>query len=519
MRTRLLSLVLLAGLVLPCVTHAAREPGIPSSAPSHRHLEGDPIVKPLPASTGASDAPKSALSKAKGYIFAVLFLVTVPVVGWACSRWTWPQRLTVIVMIWSTCESSRLSLSFVSREFYRAMSRGFEVCSADLCAVALLLAMILRRKRVPLRLFVPLSLPFAFFFAVGVCSWMTAARSLDVSPLATYIPYDHFETRLYPWFELFKIVRAFLVYFVIVNYVRDESTLRTVLAGLVITAVYLTGVVLFDRYILGINRVRGTLGHPNSLATYMAMMATVSFCFALYARKWFEGLLYLIPVAMGGVCVVMAISRGGLLALGFGLANGLLFLMPRNFSVKNWVLVMIGVLGAMAILAKAANTLMARFVGEQDVKADMEYRGLYNAQAKLMAHDHFFGVGLGNFSAWSFEKYAAELDENFPPGTPPHNIWFLILGESGYIGVLSFFLIWARFYSLTFPLLLRGKNSLMLTGVIAGTCATLAGQVQNMLQLGFRQSPLYFLNHICLGMAVASWYSLRQSQAALSRKS
>jgi hypothetical protein len=58
----------------------------------------------------------------------------------------------------------------------------------------------------------------------------------------------------------------------------------------------------------------------------------------------------------------------------------------------------------------------------------------------------------------------------------------------------------------------------MLTVVIAGTCATLAGQVQNMLQLGFRQRPLYFLNHICLGMAVAGWYYLNQSRAALPRK-
>lgn len=451
-------------------------------------------------------------------IFWAVAAFFIPVGTWFCTKWSWARRLAVIGMIWSTCESSRLSINFVSREFYRAMSRGFEVCSADLCAVALLLAMILRRKREPLRLFVPLSLPFALFFVIGVCSWMTAARSLDVSPLATYIPYDHFETRLYPWFELFKVARAFLVYFVIVNYIRDEATLKTVVSGLVITAVYLTGVVLFDRYVLGINRVRGTLGHPNSLATYMAMMATVSFCFALHSRKWREGLLYLVPVAMGGVCVVMAISRGGLLALAFGLTNSLLLLLPRNFSVKNWVLVIIGVIGGMAIMAKAANTLMARFVGEQDVKSDMEYRSLYNTQAKLMAREHFFGVGLGNFSAWSFEKYAAELDEDFPPGTPPHNIWFLILGETGYLGVCSFFLIWARFYSLTFPLLLRGKNSLMLTGVIAGTCATLAGQVQNMLQLGFRQSPLYFLNHICLGMAVAGWYYLNQSRAALPRK-
>jgi hypothetical protein len=451
-------------------------------------------------------------------IFWAAVALFVPLGTFCCARWSWARRVAVVAMIWSTCESSRLSINFVSREFYRAMSRGFEVCSADLCAAALLLAMFLRRREEPLRLFVPLSLPFAFFFAVGICSWLTAARSLDVSPLATYIPYARFETRLYPWFELFKVARAFLVYLVIVNYVRDDSTLKTVVAGLLLATAYVTGVVLFDRYALGVNRVRGTLGHPNTLATYMAMMATVAFCFALHARRWSHGLALLVPVAMAGVSVIMAISRGGLLALAFGLATSLLFLLPRNLSAKNAVLVLVGAIGAAVILAKAANTLAARFAGEQDARADIEYRGLYNEQAKRMARDHFFGVGLGNFSAWSFEKYAADVDEDFPPGTPPHNVWYLILGETGYLGVLSFFLIWARFYQLSLPLMFRERASLMLTGVVAGTCATLAGQVQNLLQLGFRQSPLYFLNHICLGMAVAGWYALRRSRPTPARR-
>ena len=63
-----------------------------------------------------------------------------------------------------------------------------------------------------------------------------------------------------------------------------------------------------------------------------------------------------------------------------------------------------------------------------------------------MAKENVVGVGIGNFSAWSWLKYAAQVDEQLPPGTPPHNLWFINLGELGYPGLLAFILIWIKFY-------------------------------------------------------------------------
>jgi hypothetical protein len=76
------------------------------------------------------------------------------------------------------------------------------------------------------------------------------------------------------------------------------------------------------------------------------------------------------------------------------------------------------------------DTLLNRFVKQQSAADDMAYRGLYNSEARLMAKEHPWGVGFGNFSAWSWYRYAEQVDPDLPPGTPAHNNWYLNLGAA-----------------------------------------------------------------------------------------
>ncbi len=450
----------------------------------------------------------------KFLIFWAVFLTGIPAGTLLCLKIPQLRYLVLGFMVWSTAEPDLVGINFISREFYRAMTRGIEISLADLCVLILLCTMLFD-KNIRLKWIPPGSLIYLFYIGIAICGWMLAVDSLSVSDKATYIPYARFETNLYPLFEITKMVRGLLMFWVVANLARDPKAMRAIIWALVVTVLYLTYIVLRDRYFLGINRVKATLGHPNTLATYMALMATILFAFAVSTRDWLKSFAcYLFPTGCAALCVLMTISRGGLMAMvaGMGMAFGLLSL--RNFSLKNALMVATGALLGTIMIAMAADTLMQRFFGEQDAEADLEYRGKYNDQAVLMAQEQLFGIGAGNFSAWSFEKYAEMVDEELPPGTPPHNLWFLTLGELGLPGLLVFVLFWARFYQIGIPFVLFARSSLYHTAACAALAASLAGQLQNALQLGFRQSPLFFLNHILFGLVIAAWWVHQDAKKA-----
>jgi hypothetical protein len=446
------------------------------------------------------------------YIFFMLSMILgVPAAIAACLSRPVLTRWVMGVLVWATCEPDLVGINFVSREFYRANTRGFEVSLVDLCVLVLLGFMLLKRKEYPMRWRPPLTWPTALYLLVGVIAWMQAGPSLPVPVEARTVPYDVFEVGLYPLFELAKIVRGFLLYLAVVNYVRDEKAARAVLWGVGLTALYMGYLAITSRYLHGVNRVRTTLGHPNSLATYMAMMGAFVYAFLLQSRTlgrslWF-GFLTLLCV----VAVILTISRGGLAALVFGIWINTLVILPRHLNLKNVAVISMGVVAAGLVLFVAMDTLLNRFVKEQSAAADMAYRGLYNAEARLMAREHPWGVGFGNFSAWSWSRYAELVDPDLPPGTPAHNNWYLTLGEVGRPGVIVLAILWIRYLALAVPFYFRSRNGLIHTLALAGCTSVVVDHIQSCLQLGYRQTPMYFLMMLFVGLTVAGWYDHREN--------
>lgn len=369
--------------------------------------------------------------------------------------------------------------------------------------------MLIKRRDYPLRWIPPLTIPTGIYLLVGFISWTLVGSSLTVPPEAVRVPYDKFEIGLYPLFELFKITRGYLMFWVIVNYVRNETAARDLLRGIAVTVVYMGYLTISSRYLDGVHRAQATLGHPNSLATYMAMLGSFSFAFVLYSKRAWNSSGWGLLALLCTISVILTISRGGLAALLTGIWINALALLPRHLNMKNMLLILTSILMAGALLAVALDTLSGRFVGEQDAASDMAYRGKYNDQAKLMSRDHIFGIGLGNFSAQSWAEYAGRVDPDLPPGTPAHNNWFLTLGELGWPGVVALGLLWARYFLLLIPCYIRRQKDLLSTLALAGCTAIIVNQIQSLLQLGYRQTPMYFMTMIFMGVGVAAWYNTR----------
>ncbi len=441
----------------------------------------------------------------KHIIFLLSALLGVPLGIAACLVRPAMTRWVAMLMIWSTCEPLRTGINFVSREFYRANTRGFEVTLADLCALILAGVLLARRTNHPIRWVPPLAIPTLLYLLVGLVSWTLTDSSLPVPPEAVRVPYERFEVGLYPLFELFKIVRGFLLFWVIVNYVRSDRAARDLLWGIGVTVLYMGYLVLTSRYLHGVHRVQATLGHPNSLATYMAMMGSFSFALVLASGSWLPSLFWGLLSTICTVGVILTISRGGLAALLVGVWLNTVTLLPRHLNLKNMVLTLLAVVLAGVLLAAAMETLAGRFIGEQDAAGDMAYRGKYNDQARLMARDQPFGVGLGNFSAYSWVRYAERVDPDMPAGTPAHNNWYLTLGETGWPGVIALALLWGRYVLLASPAYVRRKKGLLAALSLAGSTAILVNHIQSLVQLGYRQTPIFSMTMILMGVGVAAW--------------
>lgn len=459
-------------------------------------------------------------------LFSGAFLVGVPLLILAGLAIRPFKKLLMAIMCFSLCYPETLTINFFSRESYRMATRGFELGLFDMCAVALFFILVIQQREHRFRWFPPLTIVYGIYIAVALISWAMAPGNLPVpadvyaaNTAGGYEYYDYFETSLYPLFELSKILRGGFVYLVVVNFLRDEEHFRSMIGAFLIVVVVITVEALIDRYISGYHRISSTLGHPNSLGTFMGMMGTFMFGIALFRTTFFSSGTFSVATAAAMVSVLLTISRGALAALVLGLWIDVSSLFHRYLNFKNFIVLFFGSLVVLGLFFTAADTITARFLVQQDAVSDIEYRGLYNEEAKGMAADHAFGVGLGNFSTYSWLKYGSDVGLN-EYGTPAHNLWYLTLGELGFPGLIAFILYWLRFYSIGLPFLFRRRTDLIYAVAASATAATMIGHIQFMLQLSYRQTSIYMLSKILMGMVVAAWYmdrSTRREEKALRR--
>ncbi len=458
----------------------------------------------------------------KYVIFWTVFICGVPIGIFLANKFRFLERFMAFFIVFSTVMPDTTAINFVSREFYFAMTKGFEISLADMGALVLLGVMRIQKDKYRIKGLPPIGWPMLGVILVGFLSWVASPWTIAVPQAAQehpfFIPYDIFETGLYPLFELSKLIRGFLLFYVLAWWTRIDENLETLLFAIASATIYVGYLALVDRYVYGFHRIKATLQHPNSLATYMAMVGSFNFSSMLTAKSLGRSLLYFSAVGMSGIAVLMTISRGGLAAmvLGFAMCFGLLIW--SNLTVKNVAIILVGLIGAVFAVSQALDSLMNRFVGEQDAASDIEYRMYYNNQAKLMAADRVFGVGLGNFSSFSWDGYAAMVEPDNPAGTPAHNVWFLQMGETGYIGLAAFVLMWLRYFQLAIPLAIWRTKGVQKAAAVAALACCSVMHVQAMVQLSYRQSPMFLMLMICMGIVGSLSMTWRENKKAANEQ-
>ena len=452
------------------------------------------------------------------HAIALMLIPFVTVAGAVAA--TWFQRVRDVFffsMVILAVFAERMEVNFFSEAWYRGTTRGLEVTFIEILAFGLLIGCWLGRHRDERRWFWPGSLGLMLLY------FGYAVLSVVVS-----------EPKIFGGFELSKMLGAILVFLASAAYIRTqrEWTLLLVALG---CAAGLEGVwAVKQHFITRLDRVAGSLDHANSLSMYLCLTVPplLAAAFAGWSRplRWFCG----VAAGIGVVGVLLTLSRAGIPVLTVVALGTIVTCASWRLSASR-IAVRVGLaLGAFAVVAAMWPKIQERYAEasfeEEYFDPTIDGRGVYLRLARMIAGEHFFGVGLNNWSYHVSRNYGPRLGFQFVDyddlvstyGTedrevyansylaaPAHNLAALTLGELGVPGLLLFALLWLRWFWMgaafirlprTLPMRVMG------VGLFFGTCGIFG---QSLTEWVYRQTPILSTFYILLG-ALASLTAVRR---------
>jgi hypothetical protein len=457
----------------------------------------------------------------KDFIGMVLAVVGVLSGIAVLSVWRRGRDFAFVAMLVLAPMTEDYDVNFVSRDFYRGTTRGFEFSLVDILSISLLVSGLLVPRRGQSRGYWPASFGLMLLFFMYACFNVAIA-----------------DPKLFGLFELSKMVRGLTIFLAVAFFVRGEKELRLFLLGLGLIVSYEGILALKQRYIYGIHRVPGSVDDSNSLSVFFCSTAAI-FVAAINSQisKWLKG-LSATAIALACVGVILTISRMGVIIISTVLAAATVATISYHITARKIIVGLLVIVAAIGAGAKSWKTLQSRF---KDTNLAEEYgnnrslgRGYYIRVAEAIATDQLFGVGLNNWSYWVSEKYGPRLGYRFvhykgtdvepstiiPPesnvdeaqAAPAHSLGALTVGELGIPGLALFAIVWMRWFQMAASFLWpRTTDPLRRIGV--GLFFALCGIfLQSLTEWVFRHSPIYYVININLGVLASLYYLKKKAK-------
>jgi len=455
----------------------------------------------------------------------MLALVLVPALTVACAAAGAWFRLVrdayFIAMVSLAVVAERMEVNFFSSGWYRGSTRGIQVTLIEILAFGLLFGCVACRSGAARRPFWPASLGLMLLYLVY------AGCSVLVS-----------EPKLYGAFELSRIAASMLIFVATAYHVRSRREWTQLVVALACTVGFEGIWAARQHFLNGLDRAAGTLDHANSLSMYFCL--TVPVLAAVAVAGWTRGLRVLcgICAVLGAIGLLLTFSRAGIPVFAAASGAALLATVSWRMTPARVIVRALFVAGAAALVVAGWGGMQRRYAEasfEQEYfDTNVDGRGVYLRLSQLIVKDHFFGVGLNNWSYWVSRTYGARLGYRFDDysnlisvyGTkddkvfadsylaaPAHNLAALTLGELGVPGLLIFALLWLRWISIGVPFLFLPRSDPMRAmgiGLLFCICGIFG---QSLTEWVYRQTPILFTFYILLG-ALASMAHLRRQEQA-----
>jgi hypothetical protein len=430
-----------------------------------------------------------------------------------------------IAMVFLAPMTEKFDINFVSRDFYRGTTRGFEFSIVDILSISLVVAALLVPRLGQARVFWPGSFGFMLLLFAYAC------LNVAVS-----------DPQLFGLFELSKMLRGISIFLAVAFYLKSERELKLLLFALAAIVCYEGFLALKQRYYYGIHRVYGTIDDSNSLSVFFCTTAPILAASITARLPRLYKLLAGVGIALASVGVILTISRTGVMTLGIVLLGTAAATVSPRLTARKVVIALVVLVTGAGLVGKSWKTLSARF---QESSLEKEYgnkramgRGYYLRMARAIAEDRWLGVGLNNWSWWVSNKYGPRQGYRFVPyrsqdkdpstivpansnvdmaqAAPAHSLGALTLGELGIPGLILFALLWIRWFIMGAGFLLRRTPEPMRRIGVGLFFAVLGIFLHSLTEWVFRQSPIYYVIHIVLGAMAALAFAKRHEKKHVS---
>ena len=427
------------------------------------------------------------------------------------------RDIALFLMIGSLVVNDRFSINFWSKWWYRGSTRGIEMTLEDILAIGLLVSSVLFPRKGRPRWRWPAGLGFMLLFLLYAC-----AATVAIEP------------RVFSIFELTKIARGLVFFAAAALVVRSDRELGLCVLALCCATCFEGLLVIRQRWLFALERVGGSLDHPNSLSMYLCLVAPI-FVAALNSAlprliRWASGA----ALAFAALSSILTVSRAGVPIFALVVVGATAWTMSWQITLKKVAIFGLIVAGVGVMGFKFWGDLRERF---EDSSLSEEYldthtidsRGYYLRLAQLIVEDRFFGVGLNNWSYAVSKKYGAQMetpyadydqipadlnndeDINLSFAAPAHNLGALTVGELGVPGLALFLLMWCRWLQIGASFLWRRRRTtvhLLGIGIFFGMVGVF---LQSMTEWIFRQTAIYMTFHALIGILATLYAARRQA--------
>ena len=358
-------------------------------------------------------------------LFAVLAMV-MPIASWLRRDPRQIPKLCLLLGIlpWDLVHNY---LAIISFEKWPGHTAGLEFSLIDALALALYLGIPKVSKPLPFRISMGL-----YFLAT-----LAAVSQADV-PMAAV-------------FYVAQLARMFLLYAAVAKACTvDPRAPFAIVQGMAIGLMVQAGFVVFQRVALGMIQAKGTLAAQNFLGVMSHFAVFPVFALLLAGPRW----RWIPLAAVAGLLVeIFTTSRAtlGLALVGYAglfLISALSRWTSRKARILAISITVLAVAAPLAVLSfqsrfekEAQQPWATGTLGSDDENGRAEFR----EAAALMLADHPWGVGPNHYVI-----AANHGDYNMRAGVPPsqdnllalvHNVYWLVVDETGYPGLIAFALL------------------------------------------------------------------------------
>lgn len=407
----------------------------------------------------------------KYVIFFAVLLIGVPVNKILALKYLNYEKLLWFLLLFFTC--NMVDINFVSMETYRGTSRGFEIGMVDIVVFSILAILLTRTEEYPLKRPPGTFLYWTYFFF--------SAISIVNSDL--YIV---------SFFELWKMLRMYIFFYVVYNMIRTYEHILRLYYIISFIIIFVTYVVLKQKYIEGIFQTYGPFPHQNSLVLYMIIMGSMAL--GVLLNKEDENMKYWLAVfGMSAVDIISTLSRGGLAMFGLAIMVVILLSYTSKITLRKLGITLLFLIMGAGVLGKAMDSITERV--DTAPKESLEVRVVLAIAAQKMANDKILGIGLNNFGLkindpYPYSSHIEKVEDE--KGGLVETIYLMIAAETGWhnLGVFITFLLYFYFKNLRNFFRLKGTPYRFVPIGIAGGLTAL--YVQCTLEWALKQTNNFY---------------------------